>query len=64
VPQIPKDCKFTVKNSLGRVVPLVSGGESAVVTDANAREYLDLALSYRLKEFDRYVRTNAAAVRM
>lgn len=48
--------KFVVKNSLGDIVPLVPDGAAIAVTDANVMEYYNLALSYRLNEFNRHVR--------
>jgi hypothetical protein len=47
--------RFVVKSVLGREVPLVTNGESAVVTSANVQEYCNLALHYRLNEFNKHV---------
>ena len=58
-PPGPSQYRFVIPNVLGKDVPLVTNGESAAVTRDNVKEFFDLALRYRLNEFNKHVRLAA-----
>lgn len=47
--------RFLISRANGQVAPLLPGGASIRVTPQNRRQFVDLALKYKLHEFDRQV---------
>ena len=47
--------QFEVESITGAVVDLIGDGKRTPVTPDNAQQYFDMALAFRLSEFDRHV---------
>ena len=49
--------QFEIESITGATVDLIGDGNRTRVTPSNFQEYFDMAVSYRLNEFNRHVRT-------